>query len=277
MEKIVFVGAGSMAEAVIAGICKQGTVTPSNVFVMNRADEARLQLLQNTYGISIVSADKNELRNADLIVLATKPKDVYTAMEQISPLLNEQAVVLSVLAGVSMETIELGLGKHAIARSMPNTSAAIGKSATGIAFNSSMNTKEKQEILKLLSSIGIVAEVEEDDLHAVTALSGSGPAYIYYLAEALETAAMRAGIEQRIARDLIIQTIEGAACMLRQTQDEPALLRENVTSPGGTTEAGLRALTSAGFQEAVFSCIEHAEKRSRELGSTKVKKSTSSS
>ncbi|REB10114.1 pyrroline-5-carboxylate reductase [Sporosarcina sp. BI001-red] len=277
MEKVVFVGAGSMAEAVIAGICKQGTVRPSNIFVTNRADEERLQLLKSTYGISLVSTDKTELRTADLVVLATKPKDIYTVMEQISPLLNKQAVILSVLAGVSIDTIESGLGKHAIARSMPNTSAAIGKSATGVAFNCSTSPNEKQEILELLSSIGIVAEVEEDDLHAVTALSGSGPAYIYYLAEALETAAIRAGIEQSIARDLIIQTIEGAACMLRQTQEEPSLLRKNVTSPGGTTEAGLRALTSGGFHEAVFSCIDQAEKRSRELGSNTVKKSTSSS
>ncbi|MGG0642947.1 pyrroline-5-carboxylate reductase [Sporosarcina gallistercoris] len=277
MEKIVFVGAGSMAEAVIAGICKQGTVKPANVFVMNRADEARLQLLQKTYGISIVSPDKKELQTADLVVLATKPKDVHTAMEQISPSLNKHAVILSVLAGVSIATIESGLGMHSIARSMPNTSAAIGKSATGVSWNSSIKSDEKLDVLTLLGSIGIVAEVDEEDLHAVTALSGSGPAYIYYLAEALETAAIRAGIEQPIARDLIIQTIEGAACMLRQTQDEPALLRENVTSPGGTTEAGLQALTSAGFHEAVFSCIEQAEKRSRELGSHKVKNSTSSS
>ncbi|MBD7906756.1 pyrroline-5-carboxylate reductase [Sporosarcina gallistercoris] len=277
MEKIVFVGAGSMAEAVIAGICKQGTVKTENVFVMNRADEARLEFLQNTYGISIVSSDKNELRSADLVVLATKPKDINTAMEQISSLVNKHAVILSVLAGISIATIESGLGKHPIARSMPNTSAAIGKSATGVSWNSSISSEEKQEILNLLSSIGIVAEVEEDDLHAVTALSGSGPAYVYYLAEALETAAIRAGIEQPIARDLIIQTIEGAACMLRQTQEEPSLLRENVTSPGGTTEAGLQALTSGGFHEAVFSCIQHAEKRSRELGSDTVKESTSSS
>lgn len=276
MEKIVFVGAGSMAEAVIAGICKQGIVEPQDVFVMNRADDARLHLLKSTYGVSIVSSDKKELRTADLIVLATKPKDVYTVMEQIAPLMNEQAIVLSVLAGVSIHTIESGLGKHAIARSMPNTSAAIGKSATGVAFNCSMTSKEKQEILELLSSIGIVAEVEEDDLHAVTALSGSGPAYIYYLTEALETAAIKAGIDQATARRLIIQTIEGAACMLRQTQEEPALLRKNVTSPGGTTEAGLRALASGGFHQAVFNCIEHAEKRSRELGAAEVKENTSS-
>lgn len=277
MEKIVFVGAGSMAEAVIAGICKQGSVKPSHIYVMNRADESRLQLLKSTYGISLVSADKSELTNAELIVMATKPKDVYTVMEQISPFINEHAVILSVLAGISIATIESGLGKHSIARCMPNTSAAIGKSATGVAFNCSMTSEEKQEILILLSSIGIVAEVEEDDLHAVTALSGSGPAYIYYLAEALETAAMQAGISQPTARNLIIQTIEGAASMLRQTNEEPATLRENVTSPGGTTEAGIRALTAGGFHEAVFSCIQHAEKRSRDLGSDSFKESPSSS
>ncbi|WP_432355417.1 pyrroline-5-carboxylate reductase [Sporosarcina sp. A2] len=276
MKTIVFVGAGSMAEAVIAGICKQGTIHPTNVFVMNRADEERLQFLQVEYGISLVSADKSELHSADLIVLATKPKDVHTAMKQIRPFISKSCVILSVLAGVSISTIESGLGKHAVARSMPNTSAAIGKSATGVAWNSLIGNNEKQDILRLLRSIGIVEEVDEDNLHAVTALSGSGPAYIYYLAEALEVAAIRAGIEQSTARELIIQTIEGAACMLRSTKDEPALLREHVTSPGGTTEAGLQALEMGGFNEAVFKCIEQAEKRSRELGLPIVNNASSS-
>lgn len=276
MEKIVFVGAGSMAEAVIAGICKQKTVDSSSVYVMNRSDDDRLHHLQECYGVSIVSSSRNELKSADLIVLATKPKDVQVAMEQIVPLLKKEAVILSVLAGVPISTIERGLGLRGIARSMPNTSAAIGKSATGVAWNSIIEKKDKQQILALLGSIGIVVEVEEDQLHAVTALSGSGPAYVYYLAEALEKAAIQAGIEQPIARELIIQTLDGAAGMMQKTQEEPDVLRKNVTSPGGTTEAGILALSEGGFQEAVKSCIQDAENRSRELGNSNGKVESSS-
>ncbi|MDW0111307.1 pyrroline-5-carboxylate reductase [Sporosarcina aquimarina] len=276
MEKIVFVGAGSMAEAVIAGICKQKSVDSSSVYVMNRSDDDRLRHLQESYGISLVSSNRNELKSADLIVLATKPKDVQVAMEQIVPLIKKETVVLSVLAGVPISAIELGLGLRGIARSMPNTSAAIGKSATGVAWNSIIDKKDKQQILTLLGSIGIVVEVEEDQLHAVTALSGSGPAYVYYLAEALEKAAIQAGIDQPIARELIIQTLDGAASMMQKTQEEPDILRKNVTSPGGTTEAGIRALSEGGFQEAVQSCIQGAETRSRELGKANGKVKSSS-
>ena len=228
MEKIVFVGAGSMAEAVIAGICKQKTVNLSNIYVMNRADDARLFSLQQTYGISIVSSDRRELLAADVVVLATKPKDVKSAMKQITSLISDETLVLSVVAGVSIKTIETELGNRPVARCMPNTSATIGKSATGVAWNNYIGTHQKEHILTLLHSIGVVVEVCEQDLHAVTALSGSGPAYIYYLAEALESAALQVGLEQKVARELIIQTIEGAANMLRITKEQPAILRGNV-------------------------------------------------
>ena len=135
-------------------------------------------------------------------------------------------------------------------------------------WNQAISEELKKHILGLLESIGMVKEVEEDDLHAVTALSGSGPAYVYYLAEALEEAAIGKGLSKDIARALIIQTLEGAAAMLKETGTEPAELRKNVTSPGGTTEAGLKALENGMFKETIAACIEKAEARSRELGGT---------
>lgn len=255
-----------MAEAVIAGVIESGVVAPSDLHVMNKSDVERLVFLHNTYGISILCDKKEALRTAELIVLATKPKDIHYAMEDISPYVQKDAAVLSVIAGISIETIERGLGVRAIGRSMPNTSATIRKSATGVAWNSAVQPDMKKLILSLLSAIGIVKEVDEDDLHTVTALSGSGPAYVYYLAEALESAAIANGLTQTVARELIIQTLNGAATMLKETGMEPALLRENVTSPGGTTEAGLKALAKGQFKEVVSSCIEQAALRSRELG-----------
>jgi pyrroline-5-carboxylate reductase len=266
LEKIIFVGAGSMAEAIIGGIVKQGVVQPQNVFVMNKSDDERLITLQKKYGVSIVCQEKKAFETAGLVVLATKPKDIQQAMVDIYPLINKNAAVLSVIAGVSIETIENGLGSRPIARSMPNTSATIGKSATGIAMNTAVDNKMRNQLLGMLEAIGLVKEVDEDDLHAVTALSGSGPAYVYYLAEALEEAAMNKGLTKDVARSLIIQTLEGAAAMMKETGTEPAELRENVTSPGGTTAAGLQALDNRLFKETISACIESATARSRELG-----------
>ena len=133
-------------------------------------------------------------------------------------------------------------------------------------MNTAVDEKMRRQLLGLLEAIGLVKEVEEDDLHAVTALSGSGPAYVYYLAEALEEAAISKGLTKDVARSLIIQTLEGAAAMMKETGTEPAELRENVTSPGGTTAAGLQALEDRFFKESIANCIEKATARSRELG-----------
>ena len=274
MKRIVFVGAGSMAEAIIAGIVNEGVMAAKDVYVLNKSDEERLDFLQKKYGVSIVSADRRELNEANLVILATKPKDIHQAMADIIHHLNDGTAALSVIAGVSIATIESGLGKRPIARSMPNTSATIGKSATGVTMNKAVSPEMKNSIWGLLSSIGIVKEVTEDELHLVTALSGSGPAYIYYLVEALEEAAIARGLPSVTARELIIQTLDGAASMLKKTGEEPHILRENVTSPGGTTEAGLHALSTNSFKEMIASCIHEAENRSRELGALSDKIST---
>ncbi|ARD46867.1 pyrroline-5-carboxylate reductase [Sporosarcina sp. P37] len=266
MEKILFVGAGSMAEAIIAGIVNKRVLREKNVYVMNRSDKSRLDELQARYGITKVCEDRSFVKQVDLVVLATKPKDIHKVMQDIQPLLGENTAILSVIAGVSIDTMEKGLGKRPIARSMPNTSATIGKSASGIAFNSTVPERMQQSILSLLNAIGIVKVVEEDDLHAVTALSGSGPAYIYYLVEALEEAAVTQGLDAADARELIVQTLEGAAAMLKKTGEEPSTLRTNVTSPGGTTAAGLKALENHEFKAAIADCIKSADERSRELG-----------
>ena len=269
MEKILFVGAGQMAEAIIAGIINKRVIYEDNVYVMNRSDTERLDELESRYGITKVCEDRDFIKKVDLVVLATKPKDVEKVMDDIAPYLGENTTVLSVIAGISIATFEKGLGKRPIARSMPNTSATIGKSASGIAFNDAVSERMQQSILSLLNSIGIVKVVEEDDLHAVTALSGSGPAYIYYLVEAMEEAAVAQGLDAADARELIVQTIYGAASMLKKTGEEPSILRENVTSPGGTTAAGLQSLEDHNFKTIISDCLIRAEKRSRQLGSSK--------
>lgn len=264
MQKILFVGAGSMAEALIHGWVEQEVVPANHLYVTNRTNIERLHFLKSQYNINILET-KEDMFNMDLIILAMKPKDVKVAMEAICPYISTDAAILSVAAGIAIATIEDGLGNRPIARVMPNTSATIGMSASGIAFNSKVTEIEKALYLQMLEAVGIVIEVEEDKLHAVTALSGSGPAYLYYLLEAWESVGAEFGLTKETVRKLMVQTIAGSAAMLQSVKEEPTVLRRKVTSPGGTTEAGILALESNRFNEAVFACIKSAEARSREL------------
>ncbi|HWK23841.1 MAG TPA: pyrroline-5-carboxylate reductase [Ureibacillus sp.] len=264
MEKILFVGAGSMAEALMQGWVEQKVIPSENIYVTNRSDQEKLLILKEKYGVNILE-NNEDIREMDLIILAMKPKDVQSAMERIQPHISKDASILSVLAGIAIHTIEDGLGKRPIARVMPNTSATIGMSASGIAFNEQVNEQQKVLYLQMLEAVGIVIEVEEDKLHAVTALSGSGPAYLYYLLEAWEAVGTEFGLTKEVVRKLMVQTIAGSAAMLQSVKEEPTVLRKKVTSPGGTTEAGINALESNHFNEAIYACIKSAEARSREL------------
>ncbi|SOC05413.1 pyrroline-5-carboxylate reductase [Ureibacillus xyleni] len=264
MQKILFVGAGSMAEALIHGWVEEEVVPAHHLYVTNRSNIERLVYLQNQYGVNILT-NNEDIYQMDLIILAMKPKDVKIAIDSIKPYIAPETAVLSVVAGIAIETIEEGLGSRPIARVMPNTSAAIGMSASGIAFNYQVTNVQKALYLQMLEAIGIVIEVDEDKLHAITALSGSGPAYLYYLLEAWESVGTEFGLSKEVVRKLMVQTIAGSAAMLQSVKEEPDVLRRKVTSPGGTTEAGIRALESNHFNEAIYACIKSAEARSREL------------
>ena len=264
MQKIIFIGAGSMAEALIQGWIKTSVVNPKALFISNRSNKERLQELVEAYDVNLME-DTSQLHDADLVILTMKPKDARAAMEVIAPHLGTDTAILSVLAGVSIETIEQYLGSRPIARVMPNTSATIGMSASGIAFNQYVTKVQHALYIQMLEAVGTVIEVEEEKLHAVTALSGSGPAYLYYLVEAFENAGAEFGLSKEVVRELMVQTIAGSAEMLKSGNVEPQTLRKKVTSPGGTTEAGIKALESMSFNETIANCVRSAENRSREL------------
>lgn len=264
MQKIIFIGAGSIAEALIHGWVEQDVVHANHVYVSNRSNQQRLDELTTKYGVKQLK-DYEELKQADLIILAMKPKDARAAMDAIRPYVESDTSVLSVLAGISIQTIEDHLGSRPIARVMPNTSATIGMSASGISFNTLVSDEQRTLYTQMLEAVGIVIEVDEDKLHAVTALSGSGPAYLYYLIEAFERVGTEFGLTKEIVRELMVQTIAGSAEMLKSRNEEPEVLRKKVTSPGGTTEAGIKALEAMAFNDAIASCIRSAENRSREL------------
>lgn len=267
MKKLVFIGAGSMAEALISGIVEKNLVQGKDLWVTNHKNEKKLAVLKRKYGIQY-TYDLNILFDgADAVILAMKPKDAATAINNIKDHLPKNALVISVLAGVSILTIEaLADQSMAVARAMPNTSAAVGKSATAVAVNQRVTEKQNKIISELFATVGMTTFVAEDQLDAVTGLSGSGPAYIYYLVEAMENSAAEIGLDREMAKELIAQTLIGAAEMLKTSEKEPRQLRKEVTSPGGTTEAGIRVLEENGVQEAFITCIKTAAERSRKMG-----------
>jgi len=263
---ITFIGAGSMAEALISGMIKT-LYRPEQIIVTNRCNQKRLEYMKKTYGVRTETNKEKAVKEADIVILAMKPKDAAESIASIASAIGEHQLIISVLAGVTTETIVSLIGKNvAVVRAMPNTSAAIGQSATAIS-QGRFATEAHVAIAKtLFETVGIVAVVPEHDLHAVTGLSGSGPAYVYYLVEAMEKAAEEIGLDRTVAKQLILQTIIGAAQMLQTTNKHPSVLRKEVTSPGGTTEAVIQVLERYRYPEAVVACIKRATERSEELG-----------
>lgn len=269
MKKLVFVGAGAMAEALISGMIENHLLDPKNIWVTNRSNKQKLESLGKQYGVQTTYDLKTLFAGADTIVLAMKPKDAIPAIRNISSYITEQMLIASVLAGISISTIEDLAGKQiAVARAMPNTSAAVGKSATGVAVNDKVSKQQMETIQKLFGTVGLTTFVTEDQLDAVTGLSGSGPAYIYYVVEALEKSAVELGMAKTAANELIVQTLLGAAEMLKTSPKPAAKLRQEVTSPGGTTEAGLKILEENAVGDALIACVKAAADKSKEMGKT---------
>ncbi|HSI67211.1 MAG TPA: pyrroline-5-carboxylate reductase [Planococcus sp. (in: firmicutes)] len=253
-----------MAESMIHGWINNRIMKPEEISVTNKSDQERLEFLRDEYGVKIVCDDKKEFKDANFILLAMKPKDVGVALNSIKDQVTDNTIIISVAAGVSIDTIQKHVGNFPVARAMPNTSAKIGKSATGVAWSKHVSVEKQHQLRSLLSSIGSVTVVEEDQLHAVTAVAGSGPAYLYYFAEAMTEAAIANGLSSADAKRLVRQTFAGAAEMLQL--EDFAELRKKVTSPNGTTAAGLAALDEKDFKGAVAHCVDSAAARSRELG-----------
>ncbi|OKL38044.1 pyrroline-5-carboxylate reductase [Domibacillus mangrovi] len=265
--KAVFIGAGSMAEAIIAGALKSGALQAENTYVTNQDNLARLKELTTQYGIQAGYDVETALKDADVIVLAMKPKDAASGLEAIRPYINEDSVVISLLAGVGINFMEQIIGKRcAVIRSMPNTSAAVGKSATAMALNKRVTAEQHQAAIDLFSAIGLAITVEESQMDAVTAISGSGPAYIYYVAEAMQAAGEELGLDHDTAKSLLIQTLLGAADMLSESDGQAVALRKAITSAGGTTEAAIRTFDEHHVKESIAAGVKEAASQSKRLG-----------
>ncbi|MFJ8245384.1 pyrroline-5-carboxylate reductase [Peribacillus asahii] len=267
MKKITFIGAGSMAEAIISGLVAQQVVDPKNINVTNKSNEARLASLNEKYGVTGTRNIQEAMKEADVVLLAVKPKDMLATMQSIQPYITTEMMLVSVAAGVHTASLEgIAAKEVAVIRAMPNTSATVGQSATAISTNAYTSAEQRQTAITLFETIGSVVVVEEEQLDAVTGLSGSGPAYLYYLVEAMEKSAQDLGLDAGTAKQLIIQTMLGAAEMLKHSSKSPATLRKEVTSPGGTTEAGLKVLQNYEVDQAFIACVEEATAQSKRMG-----------
>ncbi|RCX23354.1 pyrroline-5-carboxylate reductase [Fontibacillus phaseoli] len=269
-EHIAFYGAGSMAEAIVRGMIHRSVVNPGQISMINRSNREHLEYLTNRYGVVTGQdpAAKNELlRGASIIILAMKPKDAGEAIGQLRPLLSEHQLIVSLIAGLSISTIQHLLGrKQPIARTMPNTSSSIGLGATGISFSPEADARQRQAALSIFEAVGSVAVIDEDKQEILTGVSGSGPAYIYYMMEAMIAAGIEGGLSPEQARDLTVQTVLGAASMMKETGEDPAKLRKDITSPNGSTQAALEVLADKGFTETVKAAVHRCAERSREMG-----------
>jgi pyrroline-5-carboxylate reductase len=259
-----------MAEAIFRGLIEAKLADPAQITVMNRQNAQRLAELQQRYKVvpAVTEAAKQEaLSGSDVIVLGMKPKDAAAALRALSPLLRPEQLIVSVIAGLSIGTIGMLIGEgRAIARTMPNTSSTIGLGATGISFSPAVTEAQRELALAMFRAVGTVAVVNEPLLEAVNGVSGSGPAYVYYLMEAMIAAGVDLGLTEEASRELTVQTVRGAAEMVRLTGEQPAELRRKVASPGGTTQAAIETLERYSFQEGMNAAIRRCAERAREMG-----------
>ncbi|GAA4713410.1 pyrroline-5-carboxylate reductase [Brevibacillus fulvus] len=265
--RVGFVGAGSIAESILGGIIKNEILSPAQIYVTNHQNDQRLLYLQQRYGVSPTRDLETMVKDSTMLLLAIKPKEAKEVCLRLGKYIRRDQLIVSVMAGISTKNINEWLGVDCpIIRTMPNTSSSVGLSATGIAAGRYASESHLEIAAQLFRAIGSVFQVAEADLHILTGLSGSGPAFIYYMAEAMEQAGVKAGLPADLSRELTVQTLLGAAHMLLKAEEEPAELRRKITSPGGTTEAGLAVLNSYSFQQAMIDAILRAAEKSEELG-----------
>jgi pyrroline-5-carboxylate reductase len=264
-ERIGFIGAGQMASALAAGFVRAGLVAGQQVFAADPFVSASESFTKNVPGATVVADNGAVAKRADVLFLATKPQHLAGAVAHLS---GDAAgkLVISIAAGITLATLDAALPQSRLVRVMPNTPCLVGQSASGYSLGPRATEADGALVKQLLESVGRAFAVDEKLLDAVTGLSGSGPAFVYVAIEALSDAGVRMGLPRDVALKLAAQTVRGAATMGLETGEHPGVLKDRVTSPGGTTIAGLAVLESGGFRGTLISAVEAATRRSIELG-----------
>lgn len=264
MSTVAFIGGGNMAGALIGGLLASGRPA-SSILVVEPMEAQRVKLLQQ-FGVVALPAAAPALSQAQVVVWAVKPQLFAQAAAPCAGRV-AQALHLSVMAGIRSEALVAATGSAAVVRAMPNTPALIGQGISGLYARPEVSDDQRQQVQALLAPTGRTLWVErEEDLDAVTALSGSGPAYVFYVVEAMMAAAKAMGLTAAQGRELALATVAGAAALAQQSEESPAVLRERVTSKGGTTHAAITSLEADGVREAFVRALQAAQARARELG-----------
>ncbi|MEF3254453.1 MAG: pyrroline-5-carboxylate reductase, partial [Deferribacterales bacterium] len=262
-KKIGFIGSGNMATALIKGILKAELLEAENIYASD-VDMEKLEALNNEYGINIIFKNNKKLvDDVDIIILAVKPQIMGKVLNEISDRINDNKLLISIAAGISSEFVENALGKKVrFIRTMPNTPALVLEGATGVAAGEYATEDDIKMAMSIFSAVGLAVLVDETQMDAVTGLSGSGPAYIFMIIEALSDAGVKVGLSRDISMKLAAQTVLGAAKLQIETKMHPGTLKDMVTSPGGTAIAGIHTLEQGGLRTTLINAVETATKRS---------------
>ncbi|MDA8428787.1 MAG: pyrroline-5-carboxylate reductase [Geobacteraceae bacterium] len=264
IKRIAFLGGGNMAEAIIKGLLRENSGVP--LMVAEISAERRAYLATAYPNIRIVENSSEAAAWGEIIILAIKPQQATSVLATLERTLSPDKLFVSIMAGVRTSSIEEALENGTrVVRVMPNTPALVGLGATAICPGRKAAPLDLDRVESIFAQTGLVVRVEEKQMDAVTGLSGSGPAYVFTFIEALSDAGVKNGLSREIASRLAVQTVLGAAHMLSETGEHPALLREKVTSPGGTTIAGLHIMENGRFRGVVMDAVDAATQRSREL------------
>jgi len=272
MTSLSFIGAGNMAEAMIRGLLRGNVFAPGDV-VASAPRAERMRELAEAYGIR-TTTNNREAATARIVVLSVKPQILSKVLDEIADAIDAEALVISIAAGVPVAAIQARLpGGTRVVRAMPNTPALVDAGATAIAGGEHARESDLDDAKKIFDAVGITVVLDESLLDAVTGLSGSGPAYVFLILEALSDAGVKVGLSRRTAQLLAAQTVLGSAKLLLETNEHPGRLKDMVTSPGGTAITGLHTLEHGGVRTTLMNAVEAATRRSRELGEALLRKS----
>ena len=270
-KTIGFVGAGNMAEAMIRGLLRGKVFAPRQIVASTPREERRADLAEK-FGVT-ATADNREAARQAIVVLSIKPQILGRVLEEIADAVDPEALVISIAAGVPVSAIQSKLPTGTrVVRAMPNTPALVDAAATAIARGEHARESDLDDARRIFDAVGITVVLDESQLDAVTGLSGSGPAYVFLILEALSDAGVKVGLSRRNAQLLAAQTLLGSAKLLLETNEHPGRLKDMVTSPGGTAITGLHTLEHGGLRTTLMNAVEAATRRSRELGEAAEKK-----
>lgn len=255
-----------MATSLARGLIAAGFARPEDIVASDVSQTACEQFAAQTQAATR-DGNPDAVTGQEIVILAVKPQHIADVMSELAPVISGDQLVVSIVAGVTLDSLAAGLGQdHRLIRVMPNTPCLVGQGASAFARGGTSTSADAETVKRLLQTVGIAVEVPEPQLDAVTGLSGSGPAYVFQIIEALSDGGVRMGLPREIATRLAAQTVRGAAQMVLQTGQHPGELKDAVASPGGTTIAGLHALERSRLRAALMDAVEAATLRSQELG-----------